>query len=146
MNIQDVINYVNETPNNTNPAVLKGMIEAIVESSESGDSSNSVTFIHFELGEYDSEESRTNIQSDKTFDEIYSVVTSENVWIAELSDGTQSHTVRSCTAFPDEDNPNGIMIEFYDISSSGFISVHLSPTYMYIPGSISSSDDPGNAE
>lgn len=38
MDIQDVINYVNETPNNTNPAVLKGMIEAIVESSESGES------------------------------------------------------------------------------------------------------------
>ena len=37
MNIQDAINYVNETPNNTNPAVLKGMIEAIVESSESGE-------------------------------------------------------------------------------------------------------------
>lgn len=37
MDIQDVIKYVNETPNNTNPAVLKGMIEAIVESSESGE-------------------------------------------------------------------------------------------------------------
>lgn len=36
MDIQDVINYINETPNNTNPAVLKGMVEAIVESSESG--------------------------------------------------------------------------------------------------------------
>ena len=38
MDIQDVINYVNETPNNTNPAVLKGMVEAIVEDSESGES------------------------------------------------------------------------------------------------------------
>lgn len=37
MDIQDVINYINETPNNTNPAVLKGMVEAIVESSESGE-------------------------------------------------------------------------------------------------------------
>lgn len=36
MDIQDVINYINETPHNTNPAVLKGMVEAIVESSESG--------------------------------------------------------------------------------------------------------------
>ena len=36
MDIQDVINYINETPNNTNPAVLRGMVEAIVESSESG--------------------------------------------------------------------------------------------------------------
>lgn len=37
MDIQDVINYVNETPNNTNPAVLKGMVEAIVEDSGSGE-------------------------------------------------------------------------------------------------------------
>lgn len=37
MNIQDIINYVNETPNNTNPAVLKGMVEAIVEDSGSGE-------------------------------------------------------------------------------------------------------------
>lgn len=42
MDIQDVINYVNETPNNTNPAVLKGMVEAIVE--DSGSDGGDVTF------------------------------------------------------------------------------------------------------
>ena len=42
MDIQDVIKYVNETPNNTNPAVLKGMVKAIVE--DSGSDGGDVTF------------------------------------------------------------------------------------------------------
>ena len=148
MDIQDVINYINETPNNTNPAVLKGIVEAIVESSESGNSSNSVTFIHFELGEYDSEESRINIQSDKTFAEIFSIVTSGNAWIAELSvydDETQTHTIRSCTAFPEDGDLNSIVIEFCDITG-GMVEIHLSSTYMYIPGGNSGPNNPGNIQ
>lgn len=75
MNIQDVINYVNETPNNTNPAVLKGMIEAIVESSESdegGGGGSSMPTVTFTVTGMDSD-GMPIFECDKTYNEAYQI-------------------------------------------------------------------------
>lgn len=77
MDIQDVINYINETPNNTNPAVLKGMVEAIVESSESGESGggggrSSLPTVTFTLTGEDNE-GMPIFACDKTYNEAYQI-------------------------------------------------------------------------
>lgn len=73
MDIQDVINYINETPNNTNPAVLKGMVEAIVESSESGGGGgggSSLPTVTFTVTGMDSD-GNPIFECDKTYQEAY---------------------------------------------------------------------------
>lgn len=75
MNIQDVINYVNETPNNTNPAVLKGMVEAIVESSESGGGGgggSSLPTVTFVVTGMDSD-GMPIFECDKPYNEAYQI-------------------------------------------------------------------------
>ena len=75
MDIQDVINYINETPNNTNPAVLKGMIEAIVESSESGEGGGggiSLPIVTFVVTGMDSD-GMPIFECDKTYNEAYQI-------------------------------------------------------------------------
>lgn len=72
MNNEDIINYITQTPENTNPNIIRGMLN------KEGPGTSPIMIVHFELSDFDTDPYGTyyarSVTSDKTIDEIAEAV------------------------------------------------------------------------
>ena len=74
MEIEDIIDYVTTTPENSNPAVLRGMLGQL---NNNNSSTNNSLIVHM-IWVYNEDEDNDELQLDKTWNEIHTAFSAGN--------------------------------------------------------------------
>lgn len=123
MTEEEIIDYVMNTPNNSNPAVLKGMLD-----SYGGSSSDEIFWVTYTYDEEASSESKEVYTCDRTFQEIKEAFNNNKNVIAREDHG-DGYTIIPLTDVTDT------MLEFCLVRASS-IDIHFDLDYEYVEHTI----------